>query len=133
MTHAGSTRSHADILQIFDVYANSSSYPVMIHCTQGKDRTGLSVALALFLINVPLKAISEDYVISEEKLLPERAERIEEIEQMGMSEDFAGCPPDFIESMLSYVESQYGSVEKYLTTIGVDIETQQKVIEALKA
>jgi protein-tyrosine phosphatase len=38
--------------------------PVLVHCAVGKDRTGLTVALALAAVGVPDEAIVADYVLS---------------------------------------------------------------------
>lgn len=38
--------------------------PVLVHCTAGKDRTGLVVALALSAAGIPREAIVEDYALS---------------------------------------------------------------------
>jgi protein-tyrosine phosphatase len=46
------------------VIAQSSSAPVMVHCTAGKDRTGILVALVLRLLNVPDDEIIVDYAAS---------------------------------------------------------------------
>ncbi|RAL68041.1 hypothetical protein DID88_008764 [Monilinia fructigena] len=54
----------------------------------------------------------------EEKLLPERDSRLKEIHEIGLSDDFAGCPADFIEKTYEYLEKSYCGVENYLTTIG---------------
>lgn len=39
--------------------------PVLVHCTAGKDRTGVTVALALRIVGVPDDAIIADYVATE--------------------------------------------------------------------
>jgi protein-tyrosine phosphatase len=38
------------IKKIFDILANEASYPVIIHCSAGKDRTGVIVALIQKLV-----------------------------------------------------------------------------------
>jgi protein tyrosine/serine phosphatase len=39
-----------EVKQVFDVLADDRNWPVLVHCTQGKDRTGLIVMLVLFLL-----------------------------------------------------------------------------------
>ncbi|KXT03171.1 hypothetical protein AC579_6874 [Pseudocercospora musae] len=57
--------SKAEIKAVFDVMADSANYPVLLHCTQGKDRTGLMVLLVLLLLGVDQNAIEEDYLMKE--------------------------------------------------------------------
>ncbi|DBB07498.1 TPA: hypothetical protein ACH3X3_008962 [Trebouxia sp. C0006] len=44
------------------------NFPVVIHCTHGKDRTGVIIMLLLLLCNVSTEAIEEDYARSEGNL-----------------------------------------------------------------
>ncbi|MCJ1483051.1 hypothetical protein MMC06_003217 [Schaereria dolodes] len=77
---------------------------------------------------IPHAAISADYVASEEKLLPEREERLEEIKAVGFREEFAGCPEGFAESVIVFLENGWGGVEEYLEGIGID----KKLLEQVK-
>jgi protein-tyrosine phosphatase len=77
-----------EILETLRAYTSLSRYPILIHCTQGKDRTGLIVFLLLSLLGVGLEEITKDYVMSEKELLPERESRLKEIRSIGLTEDF---------------------------------------------
>ena len=123
--------SQREIKQVFDVLANESGYPVMVHCTQGKDRTGLIVLLALLLCGVRQDAIRKDYVMSEKELESEKEERLVEIKKVGLDESFAGCPDSFVDKIVQHINQRYGGVENYLTKIGVGKVVQQKVREIL--
>lgn len=120
-----------EIREIMEVMADTSNYPIIIHCTQGKDRTGLIIILLLLLLYTPLDAISSDYLASERELLPERVSRLAEINEIGLSENFADCPPNFVDEVSHYINDVYGSVEGYISSIGVSKTTQEKVIENL--
>lgn len=121
----------AEICEIMEVMADTSNYPIMIHCTQGKDRTGLVIMLLLLLLDTPLDAISTDYLASEGELLAERESRLAEVNKIGLSEHFAGCPPNFIAEVSHYINETYGSLEGYISSIGVSKTTQEKVIKNL--
>lgn len=82
-----------ELQKILTLLAKSSNYPTLIHCTQGKDRTGLVILLVLLLLEVPSQAISTDYVASEGELESEKIERMKEITEIGLGEEFASCPP----------------------------------------
>ncbi|PLB36336.1 putative tyrosine/serine protein phosphatase [Aspergillus candidus] len=77
---------------------DESVYPLLIHCTQGKDRTGLIVLLCLLLVAdvVPEDAMAADYVRSEPELVAEVDERMKEIRKLGLSEEYTKCPAGFI-------------------------------------
>ncbi|ETI29096.1 hypothetical protein G647_01549 [Cladophialophora carrionii CBS 160.54] len=125
--------SGPEIKEVFDILADSSAWPVMINCTQGKDRTGITVLLVLVLCGVDLGAIAQDYVKSEEELEPEKAERMKEIESIGLDESFAACPPDFCEKVVQHLKSMYGGIDTYLAKIGVDTTQCERVRQILKA
>ena len=119
--------STREIKSCFDVLVDADAYPVLVHCTQGKDRTGLVILLLLLLCRVGQEAAEGDYAMSERELEPEREERLAEIRKVGLDETFAGCPPDFVRTVVNHLDEQYGGVEKYLSGIGVGEEAQQKI------
>ena len=53
--------------------------PVLVHCTAGKDRTGLVVALALEAAGASRSEIIDDYVLSEPEVHRHRAGAVTEI------------------------------------------------------
>ena len=108
-----------EVKQVFDVLAAEENWPVLIHCTQGKDRTGLVVMLVLFLLNVDPSIVNKDYQLSESELVGEKEERMKEIQSIGLSERFAVCPPDVVETVRLHVEERYGGIEPYLGKVGV--------------
>ena len=112
--------SGPEIKEVFELLSDQGAWPILVHCTQGKDRTGLVVLLVLLLCNINLDAISKDYVLSESELEPERAARMEEISSIGLDESFAGCPPEFCQKVLQHLDTVYGGVEGYLSKIGID-------------
>ncbi|OJJ47453.1 hypothetical protein ASPZODRAFT_63398 [Penicilliopsis zonata CBS 506.65] len=109
--------------------SGSDAYPILLHCTQGKDRTGLIVLLVLFLVGdiVPATAISDDYVRSEQELSVEFDERIVEIRAIGLSDEYAMCPPSFTQEIKAYLDEKYGGIAPYLASIGVDAGQQEKI------
>lgn len=119
--------STCEVRDVFTVLSDESNYPVLVHCTQGKDRTGLVVLIVLMLCGVDHDAISHDYMSSEAELLPEKEERLKEILRIGLSEDFAGCPEDFVKEVTRHVQDRYGGIKKYLTEIGVGDEVPNRV------
>jgi protein-tyrosine phosphatase len=121
-----------EVKQVFDVLAKKENWPVMVHCTQGKDRTGLIVMLLLFLLKVDIDAIEQDYLLSEPELEAEKAGRIKEMASIGLSERFACCPPEVVKSVHMHIETKYEGVENYLLSVGVTRQMIQSVKQMLE-
>ena len=122
----------SELLRIFSVLADSANYPVLIHCTQGKDRTGLVVMLLLLLLGVSQSVVSADYRASTRELQVELEARIKEIRAVGLGEEFAGCPENFVDEMVRHINDSYGGLGEYLKKIGVDMEMQTRILKNLK-
>ena len=116
-----------EVKQFFEVLADERNYPVLVHCTQGKDRTGLTILMALLLMSVPLEAAEHDYMLSQQELVSERAERVEEILSIGLPENFADCDPRFVQAVSKHIQDTYGGIKSYLEHAGVDKETYSAV------
>jgi len=55
--------------QTLATLAAPGGFPAIVHCTAGKDRTGLIVALLLGLVGVPAATIVDDYALSSQYLV----------------------------------------------------------------
>jgi len=119
--------AQVEIGQVLAVLAEPGNYPALVHCTQGKDRTGLVVLLVLMLLGVGMEAMRADYVASERELVGEYEDRMKEIEAIGLGKEFAGCPKGFVEAIKEYVDGKYGGVEKYLEVCGVDGGIRERI------
>lgn len=64
--------------------------PLAVHCSAGRDRTGVLVALALSVASVPPTAIAADYALTD------------------------GCSGDTILRTLTHLDSRHGGVSAYL-------------------
>lgn len=71
--------------------------PVMVHCTAGKDRTGVAVMLVLAICGADDESIAHEYGLTTEGLIEWRKKAASHLAQ---HPDFAGNP-DKIERMLS--------------------------------
>lgn len=55
------------------------SWPLLIHCDQGKDRTGIFVATILLIAEVDAEYVLEEYELSDGKLKSDKMKRVLEI------------------------------------------------------
>ncbi len=125
--------SLTELHRIFLLFADAANYPIIIHCTQGKDRTGLVVMLLLLLLDVAIEPINADYRASERELESEREARMKEITAIGLNEEFAGCPKGFVEEMVRHINGKYGDLSAYLKgKVGLNPELQDRIRTILK-
>ncbi len=105
--------------------------PVLIHCTAGKDRTGVLVALLLLALGVPEATVMEDYLGSAVfgQNLRARGGLNEQMASVfGFLPDDAfvdlliGVEADLLAAALTSVRSTWGSVGAYLAAAGVEAE-----------
>lgn len=122
-----------EVRQVFEVLAAEERYPVLLHCTQGKDRTGLAVQLVLMLLGAQQDAIDKDYMQSQEELQPEREERLKEIRSIGLADEFADCHPHLVAEVVQHLDNTYGGVQAYLERCGVSADKQEAVKRILQA
>ncbi|KAI8893540.1 protein-tyrosine phosphatase-like protein [Globomyces pollinis-pini] len=121
----------ADIKRFLDIMSKPETYPVIIHCSAGKDRTGLTISLLQAISKVRRPLIVKDYSMSQELLKDDRARLIKEVGKLGLGEEFAKSEPEIMETILNYLDSEYGSLESYLASIGVDSTQQQQLANLL--
>ena len=119
-------------LRLFGILADESNLPVVLHCTAGKDRTGVSTAFLLSILGVSRDVIEEDYLLT--NLDTERqADFIERT--VGYPDGYdrkkminvAGVPNDAMKDFLDGVESKWGSVVEYLKKIGITKNQMHKI------
>ena len=98
----------------------------LVHCTAGKDRTGVAVALILSAVGVEPEAVVSDYRQSEANLAGEWADRmLGMIKDLGvpLTEDVAalvtGAPADAITQALAWVSEEHGGAAEYLRSGGL--------------
>ena len=116
--------------------ADPDARPAVYHCAGGKDRTGVISALLLGLAGVPQEVIAEDYALSARYLLDRYfAEEASTDSNPGdyTWQDYQRefCPPDAMLKVLGYVDEQYGGIEPYVRTIGVDSGQIESIRTAL--
>ena len=119
-------------LRLFGILADQENLPVVLHCTAGKDRTGVSTAFLLSVLGVNRDVIEADYLLT--NLDTERqADFIEST--VGYPDGYdresmisaAGGPKDAMKDFLDGVESKWGSSVEYLKKIGVTEEQMEMV------
>lgn len=102
------------IIQVIRIMIASATYPILIHCTQGKDRTGLVIAIVLLLCEVPRPLIIQDYVKTQDGLEAQRDIMVQEMAKTGLDATFSDAPEHVIVDTLNYLDTKYGGAEGYV-------------------
>lgn len=92
--------------------------PTVFHCTAGKDRTGFAAALILSALGVPRETIVHDFLLTNELFRrPDMSSR-HDLPQEVIAVLW-GVQARFLERALATVERHHGSVDAYLTHLGL--------------
>jgi protein-tyrosine phosphatase len=110
--------------RVFAVLARTEALPAVFHCSGGRDRTGVTAALLLSVLDVSDELIARDYALTGVYLRPHRDRFSGPRRQLAI-------PPEAIERVLETTEdsmlrflsvtrAEYGSVPGYVRAIGVE-------------
>jgi protein-tyrosine phosphatase len=114
----------AAVAAAIKVLATADAVPALVHCSAGKDRTGIVVALTLAVLGVPDRVIAADYALSASYLDAERTPAIGQLQAstgLGgeLTRPLLSSPPALILDVLAMVRKSAGSVEGYLFEHGL--------------
>lgn len=117
---------------VFEELGRPGALPALIHCTAGKDRTGLVVALLLELVGVPHGPIIADYSASEQALATASAFAAYREQAIGAGRaSLLTAPGDLMASTLAYLDARYGGAAGYLAASGVSAPALERLRAAL--
>ncbi|HYH11373.1 MAG TPA: tyrosine-protein phosphatase [Thermomicrobiales bacterium] len=131
LEHAGDR-----VRRIFETLAEPSNLPSVVHCTGGKDRTGIAVALVLRLLNVPDAMIVADYAMTDRnmaRLVESRRAAGQPISHVNVPEHFMRAVPETMEYFLVTLDNRWGSIHGYLDAIEIDVAVRDAVRSNLLA
>ena len=111
---------------------DETNWPLLIHCSAGKDRSGIAIALILEALGVEREIIMEDYLLTNKVARTREQAKILSKEQdlrsksagsrIGRSRvpseeayfPFVGVLPEMLDGFYQEVDQEYGSVIQYL-------------------
>jgi protein-tyrosine phosphatase len=124
----------ADIGNVLSELARASG-PALIHCTAGKDRTGVTVAILMTLLGASREDVYHEYMRSNEsveaQLQRQKAREKSGKDVNGLTglspavlKTMMGTDPSFLDSMFREINAKYGSFDAY-TSRGLGITSAQ--------
>jgi protein-tyrosine phosphatase len=116
--------------------ASPENQPAIVHCTVGKDRTGVLVAVILGVLGIDDQTIIDDYALSARAMdeVRERlVRRFPDAEDLirDHADEILSARPENMEFLLAGVHQQWGSMEDYARSIGVSSEAIASLRSAL--
>lgn len=120
---------------LFDYLADESNYPLVYHCSLGKDQSGLATYFLLRILDVPVDTIEEDYIYSEYAINKSKimhgVENLSESRQEAFTM-IARTDPSFLKYAISCIRHKSGSIEDYLKKdLRITPEKKQKIKDIL--
>jgi hypothetical protein len=116
--------SDESVAEGFAILTDPAAYPAVVHCSVGKDRTGIFMALLLSAIGVTDDDVMADYALSGMGAA-RLALRLRELCRDDMSglerflPSLLSADPESMRCFLFNVRDKFGSVPEYLEHLGV--------------
>lgn len=113
--------------------------PVLVHCTVGKDRTGVTVALALAAVEVEADAIVADYARTESLLPAERNAKVVAYlerahpEARNLTDLATRSPAPVMSGLLDDLRARYGAPVEFLRAHGLSDDELRELRRVLIA
>jgi protein-tyrosine phosphatase len=127
--------SPESVVGVVRLLADSDRLPALVHCTAGKDRTGVAVAITLSAIGVLDDEIVDDYAQTREHLdmvmaqlrnVPSYASRIAELPAESLTAE-----PESMALFLRQMDEAHGGARAYLLRHGVRESTLDALAQTL--
>ncbi len=128
--------------KLMELVLDQSNWPILIHCNAGKDRAGVAVTLILEALGVDRATIMEEFLltneiarIEEKAVLFSKEVKKQKRTGRGPSADawfpILGVQPEMLEAFYASVDEQYGSMDAFLTEMGVDQDARRTLAASL--
>jgi protein-tyrosine phosphatase len=116
--------------KLFLGLAAKDQLPALFHCTTGKDRTGWAAAALLTLLGVPHDTVVEDYLRSNDYIIPAYQKVIDAFVEAGGEREIPlailGVKEDYLDAAFDEMQVEYGTIERYFSDgLGINADRQK--------
>jgi protein-tyrosine phosphatase len=116
--------------RLFIALGDQKQLPALFHCTTGKDRTGWAAAALLTLLGVPKDRVMEDYLRSNDYILPAYRKGVDAFVAAGGDNSIPlailGVKKEYLDAAFDEMQTKYGSIAKYFSEgLGIDAARQK--------
>jgi protein-tyrosine phosphatase len=100
--------------EFFEILLRPESYPVVFHCTAGKDRTGFAAALLLSALGVDRETVMADYLLTNRFLKP--SPQLSQVPDRALPaiRQLWGVQPAYLNAARDEMMRRSGTVDRYL-------------------
>ena len=131
--------------KVMALVLDQSNWPILIHCNAGKDRAGVAVALILEALGVDRETIMEEFLLTNEISRTEKkaihlSKKSKSSRSVGGRSrgpsasawfPIVGVQAEMLEAFYASVDEQYGSMDAFLTELGVDQDARNALSASL--
>lgn len=115
------TRHLPQLKTLFQRISDPENLPILIHCSAGKDRTGVVSSLINLVLGVPFETVMDDYLKTNSNLNAYKEDVFRRLSRLGLfgipwKELYAplfAARADFLNAALEQVKEEFGSVDEW--------------------
>jgi len=106
---------------LFQRISEPENLPLLIHCSAGKDRTGVVSSLIQLVLGVPLETVMEDYLKTNEYMNVYKKDVYRRLSRLGifgipwkkMYGPLFAARSDFLNAAIAQVKEEFGAVDEW--------------------
>jgi protein-tyrosine phosphatase len=107
--------------KFFKILLHEENYPLIFHCTAGKDRTGFAAAMLLSALDVEWDTVMKDYLLSNKYLKPP-------IHTSPFIQTVLTVKPSYLNAAKQEIINRYTNIDNYLQTeLHIDKPEKEKL------
>lgn len=114
------TRFMPEMRKFMGEVFSADGYPILFHCTAGKDRTGFAAAILLRMLGIPLETVMQDYLLTNEYFLTAYKWRLMLMQILRGKKFISGVKgfmsahPQYLSAAFETIDREHGSFENYV-------------------
>lgn len=123
-----------DFKPVLDLLLADGNEPLIYHCSGGKDRTGYMTAIILAAMDVDIKTIRQDYLMSNYYRQKANQKKIRQARLIGLDQETLEylfiVRDSYFDSVMKTIKERYGDMDNYLAVkFGLTREVRDQLKE----